>query len=315
MRRPAPGGVPARLLLLLTAVACLSGCSLRTYAINMVGDALASGDSVYESDEDLELVVDALPFGLKLTESLLSESPRHEGLLLTACRGFVLYTYANVAYEAERAMDEDIDRARALRTRARKLYQRAFGYCMRGVERSYEGFGDQLLVDPDTAVRRIEPGREDRDLPLVYWSAAALGLAISVSRESAAMLARLPEVEALIDRALDLDEDWEDGTLHEFKVTSAGAIPGQVDYDEIRQHYDRALELSEGHSAGLYVAYAEAVSVPTQNAAEFREMMEKALAVDVDADPDNRLVNLIAQRRATWLLDRIDDLILDLGPQ
>ena len=55
--------------------------------------------------------------------------------------------------------------------------------------------------------------------------------------------------------------------------------------------------------------------MPTQNAAEFREMMEKALAVDPDDDPDNRLVNLIAQRRAAWLLDRIDDLILDLGQQ
>ena len=29
----------------------LGGCSLRSYAINLVGDALASGDSVYESDE------------------------------------------------------------------------------------------------------------------------------------------------------------------------------------------------------------------------------------------------------------------------
>lgn len=304
-----------RLLTLSLLMSLLTGCSLRTYAINMVGDALASGDSVYESDEDLDLVIDALPFGLKLTESLLSESPNHEGLLLTGCRGFVLYTYANVAYLAELAMDEDIDRARALRTRARRLYQRAFGYCLRGLERSIEGFSDQLIADPDAAVLLIEPGHEERDLPLMYWTAAALGLSISVSRESAAMLARLPEVRALVERALELDETWENGTLHEFKVTFAGAVPGQTDYDEVRHHYNRALELSGGRSAGLHVAYAEAVSVPTQNADEFREMMDKALAVDPDDDPDNRLVNLIAQRRAAWLLDRIDDLILDLGPQ
>lgn len=305
---------PVRLLILLSAVSLLAGCSLRTYAINMVGDALASGDSVYETDEDLELVVDALPFGLKLTESLLSESPNHEGLLLTACRGFVLYTYANVAYRADVAMYEDIDRARALHTRAGKLYQRAFRYCLRGLERSYEGFGDQLLTDPDAATSRIEPGHEERDLPLLYWTAASLGLSISSSRGSAILLARLPEVEALVERALALDESWEAGTLHEFKVTLAGAVPGQVDYDEIRRHYDRALKLSGGQSAGLFVAYGEAVSVPTQNATEFREMMEKALAVDLDDAPDNRLVNQIAQRRAAWLLDRVDDLILDLGP-
>ena len=300
------------LVAILVAASLLSGCSLRTYAINMVGDALASGDSVFESDEDLELVGEALPFGLKLTESLLSESPNHEGLLLSACRGFVLYSYAYVDYSAEVAMEDDFDRGRAMRARARRLYQRALRYCLRGIERPYPGFGAELERDPEGAVVRIEPGDEERDLPLMYWSAAAIGLAISVSPGSAAMLARLPEVDALLEHALVLDEAWDDGALHEFKVVFAGAVPGETDYDEIRRHYDRALELSVGQSAGLHVAYAEAVSVPTQNGAEFREMIEKALAVDPDANPDNRLVNLLAHRRASWLLDRVDDLILEL---
>ena len=38
------------LLASLVLSTLVTGCSLRTYAINMVGDALASGDSVYESD-------------------------------------------------------------------------------------------------------------------------------------------------------------------------------------------------------------------------------------------------------------------------
>ena len=302
------------LLATLLIGSLLSGCSLRTYAINMVGDALASGDSVYESDEDIELVGDALPFALKLTENLLTESPNHEGLLLTACRGFVLYAYAYVAYPSEVAIDTDFDQARALRDRARRLYQRALGYCLRGLERSYPDFEEQLTTDPSSAVMMIEPGDAERDLPLVYWTAASLGLAISVSLDSAAMLARLPEVEALLERALEIDEAWDDGTLHEFKVQFAGAVPGETNYAAIRAHYDRALELSKGERAGLHVAYAEAVSVPTQNGNEFREMIERALAVDPEIDPDNRLVNLLAHRRGTWLLGRIDDLILSLEP-
>lgn len=314
--RAAPGERPASsripLVAILLAVSVFSGCSLKTYAINMVGDALASGDSTFESDEDLELVGDALPFGLKLTETLLSESPNHEGLLLSACRGFVLYSYAYVDYPAEVAMQDDFERARAMRARAGRLYQRALGYCLRGLERAYQGFSIELERDPDAAVLRIGTGDEHRDLPLMYWTAAALGLGISVSPGSAAMLARLPEVEALLERALELDETWDDGALHEFKVVFAGAVPGETDYDEIQRHYDRALQLSGGQSAGLHVAFAEAVSVPTQNGAEFREMIEKALAVDPDAKPDNRLVNLIAHRRANWLLDHVDDLILEL---
>ena len=117
-----PDGRPLVACVCLAAIVVMgTGCSARKLAINTVGNALATGDSVYETDDDIELVGGALPFGLKLTESLLAESPTHRGLLLTGCRGFTTYSYAFVAYEAERVADEDLDRARLLRQRARRL--------------------------------------------------------------------------------------------------------------------------------------------------------------------------------------------------
>ena len=299
-----------RSLLLLALAAASSGCSLKTYAVNMVGDALASGDSVYESDDDIDLVVSALPFGLKLTESLLAQSPHHRGLLLTASRGFVLYTYADVHYRADVAAETDLDRAALLRSRSRRLYLRAFGYGLRALEDRYPGFGRALAAAPDRAVEAI-PLKDAADaVPLLYWSAAALGLAISISADDAAMLARLPEVAALLDRALALDADWQQGSLHAFKVIFAGARPAvSRDVDALTRHYERALTLSNGGSAGLHVAYAEAVALPAQDGPQFRALVEKALAVDPDSQPKDRLATLVAQRRAAWLLARIDDLI------
>ena len=291
-----------------------SGCSVKTYAINMVGNALASGNSLYETDDDLELVGAALPFGLKLTESLLAQSPDHPGLLMTACRGFVLYAYAYVDYPAKLAADDDLERARALRTRARRLYLRGFQYGIRAIEGSHPGFGEALLTQPDVAVRTIGAARPDRDVPLLYWTAASLGLAISVSPNDAALLARLPEVRALIGRALELDEAWGAGALHEFQVTLAGSVPGVLDVAAITRHFNRAVELSRGRSAGAYLAYAEAVSIPQQNGAELRMLLARALAVDADADPQNRLVNLLGLRRARWVASRADELILEAAP-
>jgi predicted anti-sigma-YlaC factor YlaD len=302
----------ASIPLLLLALAG-SGCSLKTYAINMVGNALASGDSVYETDDDLDLVVAALPFGLKLTESLLAQSPEHPGLLLTACRGYVLYTYANVHYEAQLSAERDLDRARAGRARARRLYTRANGYCMRGLERAYPGLADALLKDPRTAVTRISLKNQARDLPFLYWTAASLGLAISVSTDDAAMLAQLPAVHALLDRALALDDAWDEGTLHEFKVLLAGSDGTAPEVSLVRKHYERAVQLSRGRSAGVHVAYAEAVSVRQQNRAEFNELLTRALAIDPDAVPANRLVTILAHRRARWLADRVDELFIDGG--
>ncbi|MCK5622107.1 MAG: hypothetical protein KAJ11_07455, partial [Alphaproteobacteria bacterium] len=67
-------------------------------AVDTLGDMLASGDSVFTEDDDIELIGEALPFSLKLVESLLAESPDHRGLLLAAARGYVLYSYAYVHF-------------------------------------------------------------------------------------------------------------------------------------------------------------------------------------------------------------------------
>ena len=282
------------------------GCSVRRFAISKIGDAIASGGTTYESDEDIQLVGDALPFGLKLIESLLAEVPRHKGLLLAACQGFTTYSYLYVQQDADVVAETNLSQANQLRTRARKLYLRAHGYCLRGLEVRYKGIGERLWAEPSAAASIVRK----KDVPLLYWNAAALGLAISVSKSDASMLARLPEVEAAVDRALELDESWNDGALHEFLVVFASAKPGEPDFDRIRKHFQRALELSQGKHAGLFVAYAEAVMVPKQNRAEFRALLEKGLAIDPDKHKDVRLANLVAQQRALRLMARTDDLIL-----
>ncbi len=78
----------------------------------------------------------------------------------------------------------------------------------------------------------------------------------------------------------------------------------------IRDHFKQALDLSKGRKAGLFVSYAEALAVPQQNRDEFTRLLEQAIAINPDMHTDNRLLNLVAQRRARWLLERTDDLIL-----
>ena len=98
--------------LLAAILLSTSACSIRRFAVNKIGDALASGGSTYAEDEDLELVAAALPFGLKLIEGLLAESPKHKALLVTACEGFTMYSYVYVHEQASRAAEEDLERAR-----------------------------------------------------------------------------------------------------------------------------------------------------------------------------------------------------------
>ena len=298
--------------LVLLALLAVTSCSVKKYAIRQVGASLNSGASVFETDEDLELVGGALPFSLKLVESLLAEVPDDRNLLITACRGFTLYSYAYVDFEADKLIEEDLAAGRKMRQRARKLYLRGVDYGLRGIETAYPGFAEVLGRNPGEAVAVTNPKKADRDLPLLYWTAASLGLAISTATDDAAMLARLPEVEALLNRAIELDQSWDEGALHDFRLVFESSRPGAQDRALIEESYRKALTLSGGNNSGLYVSYAEAVAIPDQNAALFREMMQKALAVDIEADPDNRLRNVLGKRRAQWQLDRIEDLFLIL---
>jgi predicted anti-sigma-YlaC factor YlaD len=296
------------------ALALASGCSIKRVAVNKIGDMLASGGSTFTGDEDPELVAAAIPFGLKLYESLLAESPKHPGLLLAACSGFTEFSCSFVDSCIDEAKEDSLERADALRDRARKLYLRANKYGMRGLDARYPGFSKALDDDADVALKRVRK----RDVPLLYWTAASRGLAISLSKDSPEMLAELPLVETIVNRVAQLDEGFENGAVPEFLITLEAARVGAKPEDQqkkMRRHFERALELSQGKRAGTYVSFAENADVPDHNSEEFKSLLEKALAVDVDADPDNRLANVIAQRRARWLLKHIDQLFFDTAPK
>ncbi len=300
------------LVALVFAVIVLPGCSIRKMAINKVADALTGGSSTFVTDDDPELVRDALPFSLKLMESLLAESPTHAGLLLTLGSGFTQYGFAFVQQEAERVEDDDLSRARELQARARRLYLRGRNYGLRGLEAAHPGFTNALREDPRAAVRLAEK----EDVPFLYWSAAAWAGAISQAKDDPALVGDLPQVDALANRALELDEDWNRGTLHGFMITLAmSRTTGTGDpVEEATRHFERAVELGGGALAGPHVAFAESVCVPTEDRARFEESLRRALEIDPDVDPSSRLENLIHQHRARWLLDRIDVLFLPSLP-
>lgn len=298
----------AAALALAAVISC--GCSIKKMAVNQIGNALASGGSTFESDDDPDLVGAALPFSLKLVESLLAESPRHTGLLLAAVSGFTEYSYAFVGQPAERAFTENVEESSALRGRARRLYIRAHAYGMRALEVRYPGFGAALENDPPAALARVRK----RDVPLLYWTAAAHGLMIAASKDDPERIAEMPVVEDFIRRAMELDESWNEGALPEVLIdieASRSGVAAAELQTRIRRCYEQALRLSGGRRASLFVSYAENSAIPAQNRSQFRELLERALSIDPAGQPETRLANLIAQRRARWLLGRMDELFLE----
>jgi predicted anti-sigma-YlaC factor YlaD len=298
-------------LIWATGALLAAGCSIKRFAVNRMGDALANSGTTFASDNDPDLIGDAVPFSLKLMESLLAASPKHRGLLLATASGFTQYSYAFVQQEADELETQDVARATAARARAKRLYLRARDYGLRGLETRYTGFAAELRRQPRPAVRRAT----QRDVPLLYWTAAAWGAAVSLAKDDPNLVADQPVFEALIDRALELDESFDSGAIHVFLISYEPARQGAAGdpNERARRHFERAVALTDGQAASPFVSYAEAVSVARQDRAEFESVLQRALAIDPDARPEWRLANLIMQRRARWLLSRKDDLFLEGG--
>jgi predicted anti-sigma-YlaC factor YlaD len=300
---------PIRLLLVPALLLALPGCSIRQMAINSLGNALAEAGDTYSSDEDPELVAGAIPFGLKTIESLLGEAPRHDGLLYAAASGFTQYAFAFVEQRADFLEAEDWEESVHQRERAKKLYLRARDYGLRGLEVEFEGFREKLRQDPEAALAKTEK----EHVPMLYWTAAAWAAATSLAIDDSELTADQFQFEAMMKRALELDEAWEYGSIHDFFLSfegsRAGAAGGSI--EEARRHFERAMTLSRNQRAFPLVSLAETVSVAEQNREEFEELLQQALAIDVDELPAVRLANLIAQKRARWLLERTDELFIE----
>lgn len=296
-------------LLVLSAVsAATTSCSINKMATKSMADSLTEGPDVFGTDDDPELVREAIPFGLKTMESLLESLPTHRGLLLALCRGFTQYGAGFIQADANAIEATDYARAAAMRERALKMFLRARGYGLRGLELDHKGLAQGLQTNPDSAARSIRK----EELPMLYWTAAAWGSAINLGKDRAELLADLGAVKALMTRGLTLDETYDRGAFHEAMIL-LDALPKDMggSPERAREHFTRAIALSSGRKASPYVTLAQSVSVLTQNRKEFRELLEKALAVDPNADPNMRLATLVVQQQARDLLKREDDLFLE----
>ncbi len=296
-----------RLFAAAAAGLLLAGC--KTMVANAAAGAVSGSGDSYARDDDPELVKAAAPFGLKTMEGLLETVPENDELLRGLTSGFTQYSYAFVVQDADLAeLAGKTAEARAGRERARRLLIRARDYGLRGLELKYPGLPARLreAKDLEAALAKVEK----EDAGLLYWTAAAWALAISSAKGDMQLVSELPAPVAMMRRGLALDETFDHGAFHEFFITwdgshttADGGGPAKA-----REHLDRALALSAGEKLGPLVNYAETVLVQTQDRAEFTKMLERVLAADVNAAPQYRLANVLAQRRARALLEHADDL-------
>ncbi|MBD3344037.1 MAG: hypothetical protein GF401_03135 [Chitinivibrionales bacterium] len=293
----------------LLAFLLFSGCSVKKIAINSVADALSGeGSTVFTGDNDPQLVADALPFALKMYETMLEQTPEHAELHLATGKAFTLYSYAFVQGPAAQLPDEKISTRKKMNQRAKKLFLRGRNYILTGLDINHPGFRDALRQSADSALAMTT----EADTAFLYWAGASWMGALTTDKFNLGLLMSMPKAVAFVEKCMEYNPAFGEGSCHEFFISYYGSIPPSMGGSEqkAREHFKKAVELSQGSKASPYMSLATSVCVKKQYKEEFIQLMKKILSIDVDAYPRNRLLNIISRRRAEWMLAHIDNFFL-----
>ncbi len=328
-------------VMVILSVLVFTSCSINRFAVHLVANALTgtSGGTLFTGDDDPELIADALPFALKMYEGLLQSDPENVKLLEAAGSGFISYANAFLQSPAElMGYDKQAEKELMLK-RAVGLYRRGSSYISKAIELKHPGFSNHFKAgDWDSAFAGSGP----EDVSLFYWKAAAVLGEFSIDTFNPELMLHVPEGVSFVAAAFRIDPDYNRGALHELLLSIFASIPDSLIYrfndregefsvyriltdyykehslvfeqmsssEKAEFHFNRAVDLSTGLKVSPYVSFAVSVCVKEQNYDLFRELLTKALNINPDLYPADRLVNIIGQRKAHWYLDHSDDFFI-----
>ena len=257
----------------------------------------------------------SLPGTLGQMEGVLALVPDNMDLRTLMGRAYVSYGFGFMEDHLEIAEhDGTEEEVEHWRERASLAYLRAREVTIQGLDMRHPEDGGLMAVEhqgmeafQEHLLRYTDP---NVDAPLLLFATYSWARWIGLHRDDMNAIADLAFVQAMSERVLALNEtyfDYAPIALHGGLIGSRPAALGG-DPNTARTEIERAIELTHRQNMMFLVTEAQIVAVALQDRALFRSLLEEVEHFDVDSNPDGRLQNIIAQRRARRWLSRIDEL-------
>ena len=277
-----------RSLLTLFLIVPLAGCaSMVSSAASRMASDLSS--AILEQD-DPDTVEAGAPAYLLLIDGLIRDNPKNEDLLRS---GATLYgAYAGVFVK-------DAVRAQRLTGKSRDYAERAM--CLHRSELC--GFGKRPYDD----FRATLNGLNKENVPTLFIFASAWAGWIQARSGDWNAIADLAKVRAAMERVVALDETHEHGSAHLYLGIMTTLLPPTLGGkpEEGRDHFERAIALSQGHDLMVKVEYARRYARLVFDRPLHDRLLNEVLKAPA-AVPGFTLSNTLAQRAAHELLKSAD---------
>ena len=288
----------------------MSGCSLNTLMVNQMSPLLEAALPSLEGEEDFEVAREAIPAQLKLIEGFLESSPNNRRLLKLLARGWGNYAFGFIEDGIEEVKESDPDRAEVLTVRGRGLYLRGMNYGLRLLALDDDRFPAVMDQSPEALEAALNTINNPDLVPALFWTGFGLAGAVNLGRDQPELIVRIPQVELLFKRAQELDENFFYAGPHlalgSFYASRIGLFGG--DLEKGRDHFERGVQLTNGTFLMHKVLYALYYAHQTQNRELFERLLNEVVKAPTNILPEQRLANVIAQRRAQRYLSWADDL-------
>jgi hypothetical protein len=293
------------------AAGSIAGCGLSELTARASGDLVVRASDELQRHWDDELIGDAMPSTIVQVEGVFAVVPDDETIGLVLVRAYAAYAFGWIEDEADLAEAAgDLEEADRVRARARHLYERARNIGVHLLRQRDHGIDDAIAGGPDTLRAWLDVHVQSREAALLaLWTGLTWGSAIGTSNGDPEMIADLSVTRAFVDRAVAYDETLEHAAGLTFLAGVASATGEGIGGDPSRgqQIFERALLATGRRSFVVQLAYASTYCVTVGDRTLFVSLLREVIDGG-DPDPDARLGNRVARRRAIHLLSRIDEL-------
>ncbi len=268
----------------------LAGCSMAKLSVRASLPLMQGSLVAMNQETDLGLAKTAMPANLIMVEGLIEADPDNVQLRLYAAQGLYSYAYGFI---------EDDDPKRAS-----DLYRRGLRHAQRALQ--LQGLNADILRarrdDLERAVAKL-----DKDaVPALFWGASCLAKWMFMNRDNPEIIALLGQATVLMNRVLQLDENYYFGGAHAYFGAYYGSLAPMFggDYARSRRHFDAARQVTSGKLLIIDVMLAEYLARQTQDLRLFHDKLSAVIAAPSDLYPEMALSNRIAQQKAKRLLGK-----------
>ena len=244
-----------------------------------------------------------MPLSFETQKRKIQKNPNNRLFYLNASKSRITYAYGILMEKGDRLMYSDYYKSREYYSKSLDLFLISRNYLINALEIKYEDFSQKMRNN-----EKIDFEREDIDY--LYWLSGSIAGSIQASQGDPQYLIDLPKIKWLLENAISLKPDWENGSL---SAAMMSVYLNDLSGDKNAQktalsYFDLAEKQSKGLNASIYVTLAENYAVSKQNKKLFIELLDKAISIDVNEDKSLKQSNKLSQSRAKWLKSRVDDL-------